>query len=439
MSENRSNLRSAARVALAVIVLLGGLMILPRPASRLVAEDASAQVPVPTPTIIDEIIKDKPKPSPSPTFTPKPKPTKPPEKEPPGGGGNDPGDPDPLPTNPTKPGGNDKNENNDQGSPGDNKTKGPGKNVPGKGSGDGKGNDDAPLGKPAGGTPRIAGSYTTDGLVDLAARLRSLGRPADKVVSEVFSPFIIGGEAAWIDTWGAPRYGPGPIVRTHEGQDVFCNYGDPVLATESGTVEFADGGLGGKIIRLYRKDGSYWYYAHLSAFNSKDYQNGDSVDPGDIIGYCGNSGNALTTPPHVHFGWYQTNGEAKNPMAMLVKWLRQAEAKAGVVVTKRNNQRIENIEPLTLAYRFGDAFTPDTSEIGIAGESLLAYGSNPSAGSLSVTQSALQAAMSANAQELTAEVESSENMAGPAQTELDPDSELAQLIFGDEATSESAD
>jgi hypothetical protein len=266
-----------------------------------------------------------------------------------------------------------------------------------------------------------------------------LGRPADKVVSEVFSPFIIGGEAAWIDTWGAPRYGPGPIVRTHEGQDVFCNFGDPVLATEPGTIEFDDGGLGGKIARLYRKDGSYWYYAHLSAFNTKDYQNGDRVNVGDVIGFCGNTGNALTTPPHVHFGWYQPNGESQNPMLHLVKWLRKAERKAGVALTKRANERVENIEPLTLAYRFGDAFTPDTSVIGIAGESLFAYGSTPSAGSLSVVQSALQAALSTDAEELTSEIQSADNLAGPVQSELDPDSELAELIFGEDVSHESAD
>jgi murein DD-endopeptidase MepM/ murein hydrolase activator NlpD len=433
MRDSRSNRKSIARAALAAVVLLGGLMVLPRPASRIVTPDASAQIPVPTPTIPDIL----PDPDPNPTETespkpkPKPKPTKDPENnEKPGGGDEDPGN-----TGGSDPG--------DTGGDAEGQTGNTGRNGGGKKAGEvadgttGGGKNKLP--KPDAGTPRIPGSYTTDKLVSVAARLRSLGRPADEVVSKVFSPFIIGGEAAWIDTWGAPRYGPGPIVRTHEGQDVFCNFGDPVLATEPGTVEFDDGGLGGKIARLHRPDGSYWYYAHLSAFNTKDYQNGDRVDVGDVIGYCGNTGNALTTPPHVHFGWYQANGEAKNPMLQLVRWLRQAERKAGVELTKRANERVENIEPLTLAYRFGDAFTPDTSVIGIAGESLFAYGSTPSAGSLSVVQSALQAALSPDASELTSEVGSADNLAGPVQSELDPDSELAELIFGEDASHESAD
>lgn len=431
MRDNRSNLKSLARVVLAAVVLLGGFLVLPRPASRLVAPDASAQIPVPTPTLpidIDDPDED-------PTEEPTEKPTKDPDDDPTGGGGGDkdPGDTDPGDTDPTDPGGTGGDTGGDTG---DNRT-GNTKNDPAAQENAGNGNGKLP--KPAGGTPRIPGSYTTDKLVSVAARLRSLGRPADKVVSEVFSPFIIGGEAAWIDTWGAPRYGPGPIVRTHEGQDVFCNFGDPVLATEPGTVEYDDGGLGGKIARLYRKDGSYWYYAHLSAFNTKDFPSGSRVNTGDIIGFCGNTGNALTTPPHVHFGWYQPNGDSQNPMLHLVKWLRQAERKAGVALTKRANERVENIEPLTLAYRFGDAFTPDTSVIGIAGESLFAYGSNPSAGSLSVVQSALQAALSTDAEELTGEIQSADNLAGPVQSELDPDSELAELIFGEDVSHESAD
>ena len=419
--KDRRNLKSAARVALAATVLLGGLMLLPRGASQIVVPDANAQIPTPT---LPPILPGKP--DPTPTVTPTPKPTKSPpkkkeEKDPDGGGGG---------SNNT---GGSNNERNTGPNTGKNK-----KNQAGQTGKNKKKNKKNKLPKPPAGVVRISGSYTTDKLVAVAARLRSLGRPADEVVSQVFAPFIIGGEAAWIDTWGAPRYGPGPIVRTHEGQDVFCNYGSPVLATEAGTVEFDEGGLGGKIARLYRRDGSYWYYAHLSAFNTKDFQNGDAVQVGDIIGYCGNTGNALTTPPHVHFGWYQPNGEAKNPMLALIRWLRKAEGKAGVELTKRTNERVENIEPLTLAHRFGDAFTPDVSTIGIAGESLFAYGSTPSAGSLSVVQSALQAALSGDSDALPA-VQDAGNLAGPTQVELDPDSELAKLIFGETATHESAD
>ena len=99
---------------------------------------------------------------------------------------------------------------------------------------------------------------------------------------------------------------------------MFCRYGDPVLATERGYVEYEEGGLGGKVARLRRADGSYSYYGHLSAWNTRVAASGDRVGPGDVIGYCGNSGNAIGSPPHVHFGLYGSNGRTMNPMKDLV-------------------------------------------------------------------------------------------------------------------------
>ena len=176
--------------------------------------------------------------------------------------------------------------------------------------------------------PSLLGPFTSYRLVQVAARLRALGWSEDRVRRQVYSPFIVAGRAAWVDTWGAPRYGPGSIVRRHEGQDVFCDYGAPVLASEDGIVEFGIDVLGGQVARLLRPDGSHWYYAHLSDWNTKEFSSGDRVESGDIIGYCGNTGNAQWSHPHVHFGWYQPDGTAMDPLPMLVKWLHTAEHRA---------------------------------------------------------------------------------------------------------------
>lgn len=146
----------------------------------------------------------------------------------------------------------------------------------------------------------------------------------------MFSPFIVVGPASWSDSWGAPRFGPGPLVRRHEGQDVLCAYGAEVLAPEDGTIEFGISLLGGMVARLRQPGGGYWYYAHLSAWNLEAFSNGDPVHEGDVIGYCGETGN--TTVPHVHFGHYGPDGEAIDPMGSLVSWLRVAESDLGGLV-----------------------------------------------------------------------------------------------------------
>ena len=86
--------------------------------------------------------------------------------------------------------------------------------------------------------------------------------------------------------------------------------------------------LGGSVAYIRHPDGSFLYYAHLSAF--RDGWEGHQVEPGDVIGFCGASGDA--TVPHVHFGIYDRSGIAHDPMASLVDWLHRAERRAGVEV-----------------------------------------------------------------------------------------------------------
>lgn len=98
------------------------------------------------------------------------------------------------------------------------------------------------------------------------------------------------------DTYGAIR----PNDRKHDGQDLFCDIGTPIQAVVSGNITYkGDDKLGGNVIYLLGIDNKLYYYAHLSAFSK--IETGQFVHQGDIIGYSGNSGNAVTTPPHLHF------------------------------------------------------------------------------------------------------------------------------------------
>lgn len=116
--------------------------------------------------------------------------------------------------------------------------------------------------------------------------------------------------ASFINDWGFPRSGG---TRYHEGNDLFVSRGAPVLAPVSGTVEFTTGTIGGLQFRLMGSDGIVYIGTHMDKFG-KD----GKVNAGEIIGYVGNSGNAVGTRPHLHFGMYH-KGTVVNPYPTLVK------------------------------------------------------------------------------------------------------------------------
>ncbi|BES69063.1 hypothetical protein RE428_00810 [Marinobacter nanhaiticus D15-8W] len=106
--------------------------------------------------------------------------------------------------------------------------------------------------------------------------------------------------------FGAPRDGG---ARSHHGVDIFAPRGTAVTAVADGRVRTGTSNLGGKHVWL---SGSLlgfgsprYYYAHLDAF---EVESGADVDAGDVLGYVGNTGNARTTPPHLHFGIYTASG-----------------------------------------------------------------------------------------------------------------------------------
>lgn len=208
--------------------------------------------------------------------------------------------------------------------------------------------------------PRSDGSFHTQRLVDLSAKLVALGYRKEDVFKRVYAPFIVGGRASWTDTWAAPRRGPGRLLRRHQGQDVFCDPGAALLAAEPGRVEFGEDELGGRIARLHRKEGGYWYYAHLRDWNLEEFPSGGTVARGDVIGYCGNTGNARWTPSHVHFGLYTSEGAALDPFDSLVSWLREAESRLDRIESEAiaRQSRLHATGLLSLRRHFGDRMTP---------------------------------------------------------------------------------
>lgn len=109
--------------------------------------------------------------------------------------------------------------------------------------------------------------------------------------------------------WGDNRDGG---ARSHEGIDIFAKRGTPVIATTNGSIGYTgEKGLGGKQVWLRdRKRNQSLYYAHLDSIADVT----GSVKRGDTLGFVGNTGNARTTPPHLHFGIYKSYRGAINPL-----------------------------------------------------------------------------------------------------------------------------
>jgi murein DD-endopeptidase MepM/ murein hydrolase activator NlpD len=132
------------------------------------------------------------------------------------------------------------------------------------------------LGRPLVATPALGGSYV----------------------------FPVGGQTDWGDSYGGARSDvPG---NWHHGDDLFAPLGTPVVAVADGTI-FAVGWnrVGGWRLWLVDHSGNDFYYAHLSGYTTLA-RNNRSVRRGDVIGFVGNTGDAFTTLPHLHFEVHPT-------------------------------------------------------------------------------------------------------------------------------------
>ncbi len=120
-------------------------------------------------------------------------------------------------------------------------------------------------------------------------------------------------DAKLVDTFGAPR----PGGRTHQGIDIFADRGTPIHAVASGTiVKGFQNDLGGVVVRIQGDDGRFYYYAHLKEGSVDGLHVGQHVSVGDVIGQVGNTGDASTTSPHLHFQ-VEENGHWLDPYNFL--------------------------------------------------------------------------------------------------------------------------
>jgi hypothetical protein len=155
---------------------------------------------------------------------------------------------------------------------------------------------------------------------------RLLGQPLKVEPPLGVRPYVfpVAGESDYVDTYGAFR---GDVPGNwHHGDDIFAKLGTPVLAVADGTLNRVGWErLGGW--RLWVRDAmrNEFYYAHLSGYSPLALHS-RHVHAGDVIGFIGNTGDAFTTSPHLHFEIHphqllhlDYNG-AVDPTGYLARW-----------------------------------------------------------------------------------------------------------------------
>jgi murein DD-endopeptidase MepM/ murein hydrolase activator NlpD len=169
----------------------------------------------------------------------------------------------------------------------------------------------------------------------LAGSPESLGLGPDGVVPSIAFPVL--GPVRFGDGWGQPRGTHGE--RRHAGTDILGVSGQPLRAAFDGVVtrhQLTDLGIAGVVITITRADGLRANYFHLNDDHpgTRDgaapaawripaaVQPGTQVQAGQIVGFMGDSGNAVGVP-HLHFELRRPDGLPINPYPALVAALRQ--------------------------------------------------------------------------------------------------------------------
>lgn len=147
------------------------------------------------------------------------------------------------------------------------------------------------------------------------------GVTRERIIAPLTYP--IPGRHRLVDTFLAPRGGG---TRRHHGNDLMAPKMTPLLAVFDGVVSFrrtnADGAS--NMLTLQSDDGWSATYIHINNDNPgtddgrgslryafpADLQPGDRVRAGQVVAWCGDSGNAEGTGPHLHFELYDGDGGA---------------------------------------------------------------------------------------------------------------------------------
>jgi hypothetical protein len=141
--------------------------------------------------------------------------------------------------------------------------------------------------------------------------------------------FPVEGAVSFSDDFGAPRTG-----HTHEGNDLMGKKLQHLLAAVDGTVTYAKvdlTGTSGNMLTIKDAEGWQYRYIHINndtpgtddGLNPPEFifapgiVNGTKVTAGQFVAFLGDSGNAESTGPHLHFEVRMPDGTAVDPWTSL--------------------------------------------------------------------------------------------------------------------------
>lgn len=114
--------------------------------------------------------------------------------------------------------------------------------------------------------------------------------------------------------FGDPRSGG----RSHEGLDIMAPRGTPIASpTEAVITRIGTGDSSGLFVSTANPGGESMVFMHLDSY--ADIKEGDILKIGEIIGYVGNTGNAITTSPHLHYELHDEDGDPVDPFPRLTR------------------------------------------------------------------------------------------------------------------------
>ena len=129
-------------------------------------------------------------------------------------------------------------------------------------------------------------------------------------------------------------------TRDHHGIDIFAPRHTPVLAAADGFVtSVGTNRLGGNVVWVFDPErGQSHYYAHLE---KQAVSAGERVAAGDVVGYVGNTGNARTTPPHLHFGIYSRGEGPLDPLPFVAAADHTGATERGAAENTENTEKTD--------------------------------------------------------------------------------------------------